>query len=51
MNNFISLFILTLILSQTFAQGPGSASNPMTAPGAIGISLADTYYFGKIHLM
>ena len=37
MKKFLSIFFISSISFLTFAQGPGSASNPMTAPGAIGI--------------
>jgi len=39
MKKFLALFFVIFISFLTFAQGPSSASNPMTAPGAIGISL------------
>ncbi|MDZ7624523.1 MAG: T9SS type A sorting domain-containing protein [Ignavibacteriaceae bacterium] len=39
MKIFLSIFILTLCCIPSFAQSPASASNPMTAPGAIGVAL------------
>ena len=39
MKKLFCVCILTLIVTQSFGQSPDPAYNPMTAPGAIGISL------------
>ena len=43
MQKLFFVFILIFLYSQLFSQSPASASNPMTAPGAIGINLSGTY--------
>jgi len=51
MKFFFYFVLLNFIHLQSFAQGPAPASNPMTAPGASGISVNDHTLFWENSLV